>query len=170
MRDLEYDTSSSSDEELPKTPSLCLVSSVGNEFTISAKSTSDYAIRLEQGSFIFKRENSNVVLQFNRMFLWRILNSTHLNKNEDADIFRLRDFITRIKDPVILISVTDGIIKFNFNGQEKRIPINDDKKSDLNNNFDQLYYTVMRKYDAADFLDKILTTSIQLLNLIRVHF
>ncbi len=168
MRDLEYDSSSSSDEELPKTPSLCMISSQNNEFTISAKSTADYAIRLDQGSFVFKRENSNVVLQFNRMFLWRLLNSDHLNKNEDADLFRLRDFITRIKDPVILISVIDGNIKFNFNGLEKRIPV--DSQTDLNDNFDQLYYTVMRKYDAADFLDKILTTSIQLINLIRVHF
>jgi hypothetical protein len=168
MRDLEYDTSSSSDEELPKTPSLCMISSQNNEFTISAKSTSDYAIRLEQGSFVFKRENSNVVLQFNRMFLWRLLNSDHLNKNEDADLFKLRDFITRIKDPVILISVADAKIKFNFNGLEKRIPL--ENGPDLNDNFDQLYYTAMRKYKTEEFLDKILTTSIQLLNLIRVHF
>jgi hypothetical protein len=167
-RDLEYDTSSSSDEDLPKTPSLCQISSQNNEFTISAKSTTDYAIRLEQGSFVFKRINSNVVLQFNRMFLWRLLNSSHLNKNEDADLFRIRDFITRIKDHVILISVTDGIIKFNFNGQEKYIPMENAK--DLNDDFDQLYYTAMRKYKTEEFLDKILTTSIRLLNLIRVQY
>lgn len=168
MRDLEYD-SSSSDEELPKTPSLCMISSQNNEFTISAKSTTDYAIRLEQGSFVFKRENSNVVLQFNRMFLWRLLNSDHLNKNEDADLFRIRDFVTRMKDHVILISVTDGIIKFNFNGLEKRIPVKDDD-ANVNDDFDQLYYTAMRKYKTEEFLDKMLTTSIRLLNLIRVQY
>ena len=169
MRNLEYDTSSSSDEELPKTPSLCQTSSIGNEFTISAKSTTDYAIRLEQGSFVFKRINSNVVIQFNRMFLWRLLNSTHLNKNMDAYLFQLRDFITRIKDPLVLIHVLDGDIKFNFNGIEKQIPIKDDN-TNLNDEFDQLYYTVMRKYKTEEILDKILTTSIQLLNLIRVQY
>ena len=169
MCDLEYDSSSSDDEDLPKTPSLCQISSQNNEFTISAKSTTDYAIRLEQGSFVFKRENSNVVLQFNRMFLWRLLNSSHLNKNEDADLFKLRDFVTRIKDPVILISITDGHIKFNFNGHEKRIPVKDDD-TNLNDDFDQLYYTAMRKYKTEEFLDKILTTSIRLLNLIRVQY
>lgn len=168
MRDLEYDSSSSSDEELPKTPSLCQTSTCGNEFTISAKSTTDYVIRLEQGSFVFKRENSNVIIQFNRMFLWRLLNSP-ISKDE-IDLSRLRDFVTRIKDPLVLINVIDGHIKFNFNGQEKRIQYDADKQTKINDNFDQLYYTVMRKYDAANLLDNILTTSIQLLNLIREHF
>ena len=167
MRDLEYD-SSSSDEELPKTPSLCQISSQSDEFVISAKTTNDYAIRLEQGSFVFKRENSNVTLQFNRMFVWRLLNSRHLNKGDELDLSRLRDFVARIKDPIILIHVADKCAKFNFNGQDKRILLEID--NELNDSFDQLYYTAMRKYKTEEFLDKMLATSVQVLNLIQAHF
>lgn len=169
MPDLEYETSSS-EEDLPKTPSLCMVSCQNNEFVISAKSTTDYAIRMEQDSFVFKREKSNIVLQFNRMFLWRLLNSTYLNKNEDFNFSRLRDFITRIHNPIILISVIDGYIQFNFNGQEQTYYIPKETETELQSIYDQLYFTTMHKYKVDDFLDKILITSIQLLNIIRAHF
>jgi hypothetical protein len=167
MFDLEYDPSSSDDESLPNTPSLCHASSIDSEFTVSAKSTTDYAIKMQQGSFVFKRCNSCLSLQFNRMFLWRLLNSTHAATNECVDLFRLRDFVTRIKDPVVTIQINNGTIIFNFNGQEKQIRY--DKKDEWMSAFDQLYYTAMRKHKTDYMLDKMFVISVQLLSAIVLH-
>jgi hypothetical protein len=125
---------------------------------------------MEEGSFVFKRDKSNVTIQINRMFLWRLLNSNHLVTKEDFNLCKLRDFVTRIKDPLVLINVIDRKIKFNFNGQEKQFQCDEEKQGELNDNFDQLYYTAMRKYNTEDFIDKMLMTSVKLLHLIRVHF
>jgi hypothetical protein len=168
MLDLEYDPSSSDDESLPNTPSLCHASSADNAFVVSAKSTTDYTIKMQQGSFVFKRENANFVLQFNRMFLWRLLNSTHAATNECVDLFRLRDFVTRIRDLVVTIQINNGTILFDFNGQEKQIRY--DKKDDLHNAFDQLYYTAMRKHKTDFWIDKLLAISVQLLSVIAQHY
>lgn len=168
MRELEYD-SSSTDDELPNTPSLCHVSSKGDEFNISAKSTTEYAIKMSQNSFVFKRLNSDITIQFNRMFLWRLLKSSHLkNENEEIDVSGLCDFIAQIKDSLVIIVIQKGFINFNFNGLEKQIKLDEDSK--IYDNFDQLYYTCTRKYETNTFIDNILKTSIALLSTIKARF
>ncbi len=169
MRELEYDSSSTEDDVLPNTPSLCHVSSKGDEFTIAAKSTTDYAIKMSQNSFVFKRKNTDVTLQFNRMFLWRLLKSSHLkNENEEIDVSNLCDFIAQIKDSLVIIVIQKGCVNFNFNGLEKTVKIDDESK--IYDNFDQLYYTCTRKYETNTFIDNILKTSIALLSTVKAHF
>ena len=161
---MQYE-SSSEEEELPKTPSLCYVNSREYEFVVASKPTIDYSIKLETNSFEFRRKNNTIFIQLHRMFIWRLLHSKKSAEHE-VNLFRVRDLVTRIKSHTINMSISNGELSLDMNGQSKTAK---KVESPILEDFDKLYFATQRKYDATLFIDNILATTINLLSAVVVH-
>ncbi len=151
---LVISSSSSSDDDKTDdiVPVLCSTYDKDGGFSILSSSQCDYPIRFCSGSFEFHYENDEIMFIFHPMFLWRYIHIQKMTSQiaVQTDYNKIISVASyHMKDP-IQISICKTIIR---SGQRT---VEYDNYHLVMGTFNHLYRTLIRGYDAAQFLTEML--------------
>ena len=146
--------SSSNGESSPDIESSSIPYCVVIESSIySNKSDDDAKPKYVQDSFSFHSLKSHIILQFNKMFLWRMIHIPSLYDSpiKQTDMNKMRTFFSRhMSDPrdIIIHVYPDNICYCDVNIPHFCLTIFDA--------FNQLYMDTIRKYNTRERVDTML--------------
>ncbi len=150
----------SDEEEQIEKPPYCVVTDESDRSSIYSNKSDDGAkLKYGQGSFSFHSVKSHIILQFNKMFLWRMISIPSLfdSPTKQTDMNRLRTFFSfYMSDSCdITIRVYPDKISYRIHN---RIECIETKLFCLTilEGFNQLYMDTVRKYNTRERVDTML--------------
>jgi hypothetical protein len=155
-------TESSSDDEIALKDSYCVVVEEIDKCSIySNKSDDNSIVKYSQGSFSFHTVGTCVILQLNKMFVWRVIHKTYMStsKELETDIIKIRVFVSMYmsKPEDIIICVYPDKISYP-NPRDGKIKSVETTRYCLSilDAFNQLYTDIVRKYNTNERVDEMI--------------
>ena len=148
---------------------MCNITTNKNLVVICSNASPNPLLKFDQGSFCFQSNDSQVQLQFNPMFLWRLVNfqDVHLKKdNIDLDFIRIRTFTSKCisSGRTVDILISEKNISYKQYGNTVTQVLADGfLYTNTIQTFDRLYLSMKRNYESYDVLASMFDACIHIL-------
>jgi hypothetical protein len=149
-----------SDDELIEKEPYCVVVEESDKSSVYSNKSDDGAkLKYGQGSFAFHSVKSHIVLQFNKMFLWRMVNMSSLydSRDKQTDMDKLRTFFSfYMSNPCdVIIRVYPDKISYQLNNRAENVSTSRFCLT-LLEAYNQLYMDTVRRYNTKERIDAML--------------